>query len=148
MKIIQSFFLLTVGFCATTIVYAQELKPEIAKPIEVKILPAAIDTKPSPVSELKPQPGPDPKETASSAVAETPSPLKKDENIKPNENAKTVALTIEGNEATKNLTAEQLKTLNGVSEMPKVKTAMPNTIDNSVRPVPAKPAVGKVQQQQ
>ena len=87
MKIIQSFFLLTVGFCATTIVYAQELKPEIAKPIEVKILPAAIDTKPSPVSELKPQPGPDPKETASSAVAETPSPLKKDENIKPNENS-------------------------------------------------------------
>jgi len=148
MKIIKSFFLLTVGFCATTILYAQELKPEIAKPVEIKIPPAAVDNKPSPVPELKPQPGADPKETASSAVSDTPSPLKKDENVKPNENAKTVALTIEGNEATKNLTTEQLKTLNGVSERPKVTAAMPNTIDNSVRPVPAKPVVGKVQQQQ
>lgn len=148
MKIIQSFLLLTVGFCATTVVYAQELKPEIAKPVEIKIAPAAADNKPSSLPELKPQPGADSKETASSAVGETASPLKKDENVKPNENAKTVALTIEGNETTKNLTAEQLKTLNGVSERPTVKAAVPNTIDNSVRPVPAKPAVGKVQQQQ
>ena len=43
MKIIKSLFLLTGGFCATTILYAQEIKTEIAKPIEVKIPAVAND---------------------------------------------------------------------------------------------------------
>lgn len=139
MKIIRSFFLLTVGFCTTTIVYAQELKPEIAKPVEIKVS-STIDKTASSLPELKPQQGTDSKETASPAVAETPSPLKKEENKIPAENTKTVALAIDAGMATKNLTAEQLKTLNGVAERPKATTAVPNTIDNSVRPVPSKPA--------
>ncbi|MBK6380909.1 MAG: hypothetical protein IPF72_14955 [Chitinophagaceae bacterium] len=81
MKIVKSLLLLAVSICTTTILFAQEIKTEIAKPIEVKI-PAA-NNKPSPQPELKPQPQVAATPANAPAAAETPSPLTRKEDAKP-----------------------------------------------------------------
>lgn len=145
MKIIKPLLLLTICICTTTILSAQELKPEPAKPVAIKI--PDDENKPSP--EFRQQPVTPPTKTISSVVAEKPSPREIDENLKPTENAKPVALTIDADAATKKLTAQQLKTSNGISERPKVPTVPPNTIDHNARPVTVtKPAVVKGEQKQ
>ncbi len=82
MKIIKSLLLLTVGFCITTILHAQEIKAEVGKPIEVKI-PANANNKPSPQPQLKPQPQVAAVATEAPAAAETPSPLTRKDDAKP-----------------------------------------------------------------
>jgi hypothetical protein len=148
MKLIKSFFLLIVGFCTTTILYAQELQPEIAKPIEVKILPAAVDNKPSPVSQLKPQPGPGPKETTLSAVAETPSPLTRKENVTLEEKEKLEVKTLNAKDIATPGGEEGRKTLAGKTTRPTPEINNQSTIDPRPAPQvkPAKPVNGKQQQ--
>ena len=113
MKLIKSFLLVTVTLSATTLLQAQEIKTE------VKALPAAVvSNKPSPAPELKPMNGVAPKEAPVEAT-QAPSPLKKDENKNQPEDLKVVVLTKEANGPKNNLTAEQLKTLNGIADKPK-----------------------------
>lgn len=45
MKIIKSFYIAAVSLCSTTLLHAQELKTEIAKPIECKLTPTASSDK-------------------------------------------------------------------------------------------------------
>lgn len=147
MKIIKPFFLLTVGFCATTIVYAQDLKPEIAKPLEIKVTTPTVDNKQSPVPEFKPLPVAAVKEIKPVSVAETPQADSNDESLEPAAIVKAEAKTIDADAAREKLTPEQLKTYNGNSARPKEQSAMPNTADSPIRPALPKPAVNKVQQE-
>lgn len=119
MKIIQSFLLITVCLGATNLLQAQEIKAEILKPTAIKAPPATTITNvPSPAPVLMPMNGVAPKEAPVTAT-EAPSPLKKDENKKQPEDPKVVALTINANGPTNNLTAEQLNTLNGIANKPR-----------------------------
>jgi len=105
MKIIKSFLLLGICLHTATLLHAQDLKAakaEVLKPTEVKAPPVStVTNKPSPAPELEPMNG----------VA--------DEKQKQPKDLKPQVLTKDANAATKNLTPEQLKTLNGVSEKPK-----------------------------
>ena len=142
MKIIKTFLLVTVGLCATTLLQAQEIKTEILKPTAIKLPPASdISNKPSPAPQLKPMNGVTP--------IEAPSPLKKDENKSQPEDPKTEALTIEANGPKNNLTAEQLKTLNGIAEKPKqTAPAVAVLTPQNVKPVMiAAPAPAVVQKE-
>lgn len=106
MKIIKSFLLVTFGLCATSLLHAQEVKTEILKETEIKAPPDNIaPIKPSPALVFKPMNGVAPNE-APAAALQTPSPLKKDEH-----ESQVGPIN--------NLTAEQLKTLNGIADKPK-----------------------------
>lgn len=112
MKIIKSFLLLTICLSTTTLLKAQteEIKAQVLKQTEVKALPAStVTNKPSPAPQFKPLNGIAPQATTT-ATAETPSPLKIDDDKKQ---------TSDANAATQKLTAEQLKTFNGKAEKPK-----------------------------
>ena len=120
MKIIKSFLLVAVALSATTLLHAQSLKPELVKETDVKLSPpATTDKKKLPAPELKPMNGVTPKEAPVVATTQAPSPLKTAENKNQPEDLKVVALTKEANDPKNNLTAEQLKTLNGTAEKPK-----------------------------
>ena len=138
MKIIKSFLLLTIALGTTTLLHAQNLKPELVKETDVKLPPpATTDKKTLPVPELKPMNGVTPKEAPVVATTQAPSPLKTAENKNQPEDLKVVALTKEANDPKNNLTAEQLKTLNGIAEKPK-QTAAPAS---SLTPQSIKPAM-------
>lgn len=146
MKIIKSIATLIVCLCTTTFLHAQELKTEVARPVEIKI-PASANNKPSPQPELKPQPQVAAVATEAPAAAEAPSPLTRKEDAKPEEKDKPEAKVISptaiatpGGEAGR-------KTMEGKSEAPKRSTTTtPNTIDQNMRPLPTKAAVSKEQQ--
>ena len=138
MKIIKSFLLVAVALSATTLLHAQNLKPELVKETDVKLPPpATTDKKTLPVPELKPMNGVTPKEAPVVATTQAPSPLKTAENKNQPEDLKVVALTKEANGPKTNLTAEQLKTLNGTAEKPK-QIAAPAS---SLTPQSIKPAM-------
>jgi hypothetical protein len=118
MKIIKSLLLVSVGLSATLLLHAQELKTEVLKQHEIKAPPASTESnKPSPLPQLKPMDGVVPKEAP--VAAQTPSPLKKDENKIQPENLKAIAISKDANGPANKLTPEQLKTLNGTAERPK-----------------------------
>ncbi|MEP7238510.1 MAG: hypothetical protein ABI685_11615 [Ferruginibacter sp.] len=96
MKIIKSFLLVTVCLSATTLLHAQEVKTEVLKQTEVKAPPTDIANKPSPAPQLIPMNG-----------------------IAPKEAPKVQALTADANGPANKLTADQLKTLNGIADKPK-----------------------------
>ena len=139
MKIIKSLLLLTVGFCSTTILYAQEPKAEIAKPLETKI-PAAANNRPSPMPESKPAP------PAPDAVA--PSPLTRKEDAKPEEKEKLEAKTVNKNDIATPGGEEGRKIMAGNTPSPKPEINNHSTIDKKPAPPvkPAKPATGQQQQ--
>jgi len=144
MNLIRSISTLLVCLSTPALLNAQELKPEIAKPLEIKVTPAAVDNRPSLVPEFKPQPLAE-KETKPAVDTGTPPATAKDESLEQGANVKAEAKTIDADATRKKLTAEQLKTFNGTSARPKEQPAMPNTTDNSIRPVLPKPAVKKEQ---
>lgn len=146
MKFIKLLFLFAINLCTNTLLYGQELKPEVSKPLEIKVTPAADDNKASQVPEFKPQPVVE-KETKPASAAETPKATPKDESLKPGANVKAEAKTIDAGAARKKLSTEQLKTFNGNSARPKEQPAMPNTTDKPIRPALPKPAVNKTQQE-
>ncbi len=85
MKIIKSLLLVSVGFCTTTLLHAQDVQTKVSNKTEVKTPPAGdITNKPSPQPELKPMNGTAVKE-APVAAAVTPSPFTKDKSsaVKP-----------------------------------------------------------------
>ena len=147
MKIIRSVLLLTVGFCATTIVFAQEIKTEIAKPIEVKI-PAVANDKPSPQPTLKPQPQVAAIATDAPAAAVAPSPLTQKEDAKPVEKEKLEAKTFNNNDIATPGGEEGRKIMEGKSTQPAPEINSQSTIE----PRPAlqvktpRPVNGKQQQ--
>ena len=134
MTIIKSFTPFIIFLSASTSLHAQEIKAEVAKPVERKI-PAAQAPVPSPMPVVKPMDGIVNQEISPDA-AKTPLPAAKDETKKPGADAKTVALTLDPAAATKKLTGEQVKVLNGNKETPAPAAARPNTIDANARPVP------------
>ena len=138
--------MLTGGFCATTILYAQEIKTEIAKPIEVKI-PAA-NNKTSPQPELKPQPQVAATPANAPAAAETPSPLTRKEDAKPVEKEKLEAKTFNNNDIATPGGEEGRKIMEGKSTQPAPEINSQSTIDP--RPAPQiktpRPVNGKQQQ--
>ena len=93
MKIIKSLSLVAVCVSVANLLQAQEAKTQVLQRKEVKA-PAEV-----------------PKE-APVAASQTPSPSKKDDN-------KKQVLTRDINTTPGNLTAEQLKTLNGTAQKPK-----------------------------
>ena len=106
MKIIKTLLLGTVALFATALLHAQEIKTEMLKPTAIKLPPASdISNKPSPAPQLKPMNGVAPIEATVTAL-QAPSPFNKDENKNQVE-------------PINNLTAEQLKTLNGIADKPK-----------------------------
>jgi hypothetical protein len=136
MKIIKSLLLLTIGFCTTSILYAQDVKAEIGKPIELK--------QPSPAPVLKPQNAVAPTETA--IVNEAPSPFKKDEIKNKPDEPKQINKTIDDGTAINPTGADNAKTGNGKTDKPKQIALMPNSNDQSARPLPTtKPAILKKQ---
>ena len=140
MKIIKSFFLVTISLCATTLLHAQELKAEVGKPVEIK-QPSA-DNRPSPAPVVKPQDGIVP--TAPAKAAETPSPLKREETNNQAEQPKTEVKTMDANAATNKLSAGN-KAGNGASEKPPQILVTPNTTELIVKPAPLTKSVLKVQ---
>ena len=147
MKIIKSLFLLTGGFCATTILYAQEIQTEIAKPIEVKI-PAVANDKHSPPPTLKMQPQVAAIATDAPAAAAAPSPLTRKEDAKPVEKEKLEAKTFNNNDIATPGGEEGRKIMEGKSTKPAPEINSQSTIDP--RPAPQvktpRPVNGKQQQ--
>ncbi|MBK9483711.1 MAG: hypothetical protein IPO01_00295 [Chitinophagaceae bacterium] len=146
MKIVKSLLLLAVSICTTTILFAQEIKTEIAKPIEVKI-PAA-NNKPSPQPELKPQPQVAATPANAPAAAETPSPLTRKEDAKPVEKEKLEVKTLNKNDIATPGGEEGRKIMEGKSTQPAPEINSQSTIE----PRPAlqvktpRPVNGKQQQ--
>lgn len=149
MKIIKSFLLVTVGICATTLLYAQDVKTETAKPEEIKIPTRAATNTPSPAPEFKPQPGgAAPKAATSATVAEAPSPLTRKENVKPEEKENLEAKIFNKNDIATPGGEEGRKKLAGKSTSPAPEINNQSTIDP--KPAPqvktAKPTNGQQQQ--
>ncbi len=144
MKIIKSLLLLTVGFCTTTILQAQELKAEIAKPMEIKT-PAAANNKPSPKPQLKPQP-----QVATEALADTeaPSPSTRKEDAKPELKDKPEVKILTPKAIPTPGGEKGRKTLAGNSEGEKsLGPTTPNTIDQNPKVLlPAKSTATKQEQ--
>lgn len=116
---------------ASTLIYAQDLKPEMAKPIE-NTVPApgskvAATAAVAPVPKMK-------FEVVETATQVTASPLTRDErSASADKNANGV------------LSAAQMKTLSGKAERPK--QVAPVSDDNSAKPLPiAAPVILKVQE--
>ncbi len=146
MKIVKSLLLLAVSICTTTIICAQEVKTEIAKPIEVKI-PAA-NNKTSPQPELKPQPQVAATPTNAPAASEAPSPLTRKEDAKPVEKEKLEAKILNKNDIATPGGEEGRKIMEGKSSQPAPEINSQSTIDP--RPAPQiktpRPVNGKQQQ--
>ena len=134
MKIIKTFLLLTIALNATTLLHAQNLKPELVKETDVKLPPpATADKKTLPAPELKPMNGIVPKEAPAAAAQTTPA-LKNDENKNQPEQPKLQVISIDANAANSKLTVEQLNTLNGIAEKPKQTAAPASTPRQTPRP--------------
>ena len=88
MKLIQSFFLISICLGTTNLLHAQEIKASLTKPAETKVPPVVVTASPQP--DFIPQPGSvvTPTQPASAAGNTAPSPFNKDEagkvNNKPN----------------------------------------------------------------
>ena len=102
MKIIKSFLFITASLCVTTLVHAQDIKAEIAKPIESTV--PAPGSRPAANTDLIPQPKMIEFKKSENAVQETPSPYTKVKN-----DTNPVA----------SLSAENAKILAGTAERPK-----------------------------
>lgn len=129
MKIIKSFLFITASLCVTTLIHAQDIKAEIAKPIESTV--PAPGSKPAATANVTPQPKMIELRKSENAVQETPSPYKVKNDTNP----------------AASLSAENAKILAGKAERPKL-TAPVAALDapNVVKPqilVPSAPVVLK-----
>lgn len=117
MKIIKSFLFITASLCVTTLVHAQDIKAEIAKPIESTV--PAPGSRPAATPELMPQPKMIELKKRENAVQETPSPYNKVKN--------------DTNPAA-SLSAENAKILAGKAERPKQTTPVAALDAPNVKP--------------
>jgi hypothetical protein len=139
MKIIKSLLLLTVGFCVTTLLLAQEVKTDIAKPLEVKI-PATGDNKTSPQPKQKQQ-------APADAVA-VPSPYTRKAEPQPQVNEKPEAIPLNKNDIATPGGEEGKKIMAGKASKPTDTIYSPSTIDPKLIPPPVTKAAKSSQQQQ
>lgn len=137
MKIIRSFFLLTACLSATTIVYAQEVKPEITKKPEVRT--------PAPPPGIKMQPEPVPALTDTPAVTENPAKLKAD--AKPDEQEKLEAIPLKITDIATPGGEAGRKIMEGNTGSPKDPIFSPSTTDPEPTMPVIKPAKSNRQQQ-
>jgi hypothetical protein len=149
MKIIKSLNLIIVCLCTTTVLHAQEIKTEIAKPVEVKATTQGgrINT-PSPQPELKPQPQVAAISTDAPPAAEAPSPLTRREEAKPAVKEKTEVKIASDKDVVTPGGEEGRKIMTGNTTQPAPEINSQPTIDT--RPAPqvkmAKPVNGRQQQ--
>ena len=117
MKIIKSFLFITASLCVTTLVHAQDIKAEIAKPIESTV--PAPGSRPAATPDLISQPKMIELRKRENAVQETPSPYNKVKN--------------DTNPAA-SLSAENAKILAGKAERPKQTTPVAALDAPNVKP--------------
>jgi hypothetical protein len=148
MKIIKSFAAILVCISSSTLLHAQEVKTEIAKPIEAKT--AATDaSKPSPQPVFKPQPQVAATATDVPAAAETPSPLTRKEDAKqPEGKDKLEAKTLDKNDIATPGGEEGKKIMAGKTTRPKDPIYSPSTADAAPAPPVTKSSAVNQQQQQ
>ena len=147
MKIVQSFAAILVCISSSTLLHAQEIKTEIAKPLEVKI-PSTDANKPSPQPVFKPQPQVAATE-APAAAAETPSPLTRKEDAKPADKEKMEVKIVSENDIVTPGGEEGRKVMAGKTTRPKDPIYSPSTADaKPAPPVSKSPASNQQQQQQ
>lgn len=147
MKIIKSFAAILVCISTPALLHAQEIKTEIAKPIEVKT-PATDANKPSPQPVFKPQPQVAATAIDASAAAETPSPLTRKEDAKPEGQDKLQIKTLDKNDIATPGGEEGRKIMAGKTTRPAAEINNQSTVDP--RPAPQvktpKPVNGQQQQ--
>jgi len=148
MKIIKSLTVFIICLCSSTLLHAQEVKTEIAKPIEAKT--AATDaSKPSPQPVFKPQPQVAAAATDAPAAVETPSPLTRKEDAKqPEGKDKLEAKTLNANDIATPGGEEGKKIMAGKTTRPKDPIYSPSTADAKPAPPATKSSAGNQQQQQ
>ena len=129
MKSIKSFCLVTICLCATTLLHAQEVKAEIAKPAESTVPPPG--SKPAATPDLISQPKMIELRKSENAVQETPSPYNK---VKSNDKDPVTSLS-----------AENAKILAGKGERPKQLQQVTNELNAQPLPL-SKPVVIKVKE--
>lgn len=144
MKIIKSVSALTVFVCTTVLLHAQELKTEVAKPVEINI-PANANNKPSPQPQLKPQPQVAATATEVPAAEAAPSPLTRKEDAQPVEKEKPEIKTLNKKDIVISGGEEGRKKMTGNTTRPKPEVNNHSTIDSKHAPQlkPAKPANGQ-----
>lgn len=138
MKVIKIILLLSLSLSASIALHAQQPEEKTA----IKALPAEL-TK-SPAADAKSAVIPVTSELKADAVVAAPSPFTKEDNTKlpPLENI--VLKPIEAKEANSQLTAEQVKTLNGTGTLPKQSAIAPGTENDKPLPL-SKPVIVKEQ---
>lgn len=133
MKYFKSFLPLTIGLLATALLQAQEIKTEINKQDVFKTMPPPGSTPiPGPAPAPQRKPG---SNTETAAAKGSPSTVNKDEDKTTLNGTKPVILTIDPDQATKKLTAEQIKIMNGTAEKPKQLSAAQGAGDENAKPV-------------
>ena len=138
MKIIKSILLVSFSLCTSIAVHAQQQEEKTA----IKALPAALTKSPAP--DAKSATIPVTNELKADAVPAVPSPFTKEDNTKLPVLENITLKTVEAKTANSQLTAEQLKTLNGNGTLPK-QSAVSAGIEN-VKPLPvSKPVLVKEQ---
>lgn len=145
MKIVKSFTAILVCICSSALLHAQEIKTEIAKPVEAKT--AATDAnKPSPQPVFKPQPQVAAAATDAPAAAETPSPLTRKEEAKPAGRDKPQVKLVSENDVVTPGGEEGRKIMAGNTTKPAPEINNQSTIDT--RPAPQLKATIPVSGQQ
>ncbi len=137
MKIIKSLLLISFSLGASIALHAQQQDEKTANP-----LPAAL-TK-SPAADLKSAPIPVTNELKADAVPAAPSPFTREDNTKLPGQENMTMKTVDANAAVNQLTAEQLKTLNGTGTLPKQSEIAPGTENSKLLPL-SKPVIAKEQ---
>jgi hypothetical protein len=134
MKIIKSFLIVTAGFCAATVSYAQQqqLKTDNSKPAASTVSPPG--TRPVLAPDVKPEAkNTTPLKQSEQTEIAAPSPLTREEQVTAPQVKPTLKIVDEKVSTTEPLSAENLKTLNGTAERPK-QTA-PLTNDQAPKPI-------------
>ncbi len=146
MKIIKSISVTVVFLCTTTLLYAQQPKTEIEKPIEVKI-PASAANRPSPQPQLQPQPQVAATPTEAPAAAAASSPLTRKEDAIPVEKEKPETKTFNKNDIATPGGEEGKKIMAGKTTRPTPEINNHSTIDPKPAPLvkPANTANGQQQ---
>lgn len=147
MKSIKSFPVLLVCLGAAMLSHAQEIKTDIAKPVEVKASANASD-KATPHSTFKPQPQVAATATEAPAAAETPSPSARKEDVKPPVKEKTEVKIVSENNVVIPGGEEGRKIMAGKTTRPKDPIYSPSTADVKPAPPVTKSSARNQQQQQ
>lgn len=147
MKIIKLIPAFTICFCSAGLLHAQEVKTDIAKPVEVKTLVNNSD-KTTSQSTFKPQAQVAATATEAPAASETPSPLTRKEDVQPPVKEKTEVKTVSANDVVIPGGEEGRKIMAGKTTRPKDPIYSPSTADAKPAPPVTKSSARNQQQLQ